>query len=72
MKVILVGALEDSDLIVRLINSESIKKIIRGAVVFHLWHEIYSRKNLSSNIDRLKYAIQKKIRFARKSVFKKN
>ena len=37
--------LEDSDLIVRLINSGVYKKkIIRGAVVFHLWHEIYSRK----------------------------
>ena len=39
--------LEDSDLIVRLINSGVYKKkIIRGAVVFHLWHEIYSRENL--------------------------
>jgi len=65
--------LEDSDLIVRLINSGVFKKkIIRGAVVFHLWHEIYSRKNLPSNKDRLKYAIQKKIKFAKKSVFKKN
>ena len=65
--------LEDSDLIVRLINSGVYKKkIIRGAVVFHLWHEIYSRNNLSSNKDRLTYAIQNKIRFAKKSVFKKN
>ena len=65
--------LEDSDLIVRLINSGVYKKkIIRGAVVFHLWHEIYSRENLSSNDDRLKYAIQKKIKFSKKSVFKKN
>ena len=65
--------LEDSDLIVRLINSGVYnKKIVRGAVVFHLWHEIYSRENLSSNTNRLKYAKKKKIRFAKKSVFKKN
>ena len=65
--------LEDSDLIVRLINSGVYKKkIIRGAVVFHLWHKIHSREHLASNKDRLKYAIQKKIKFANKSVFKKN
>jgi predicted glycosyltransferase involved in capsule biosynthesis len=65
--------LEDSDLIVRLINSGVYKKkIIRGAVVFHLWHEKYSREHLSSNKDKLKYAMQKKIKFSKKSVFKKN
>ena len=65
--------LEDSDLIVRLINSGVYKKkIIRGAVVFHLWHEKYSREHLSSNKDKLEYAIQKKIKFSKKSVFKKN
>ncbi len=53
---------EDSELALRLINSEVVRLDVRGwALCYHLWHPPASRQNLGSNDELLAEAVRQKV-----------
>ncbi len=62
---------EDSEFVMRLLNSGLNRKIVRFNVVqYHLWHKESNRKSLDYNNQLLNNSIEKKLKVCKKGINK--
>ena len=60
---------EDSEFVVRLLNSGLNRKIVRfNALQYHLWHKETDRKNLDSNDQLMKNSLEHKVKVCKKGI----